>query len=276
MRVPFEAIPHKLPARNQDEGDGERKHDAGLNLPEAGVVLQVALRLRIFFVVVDAVELFDQLNMLWAKGISIVHLANVSLGLGDPNQARQWLDTALPLMRQSGDLWNMAFTLNNYGEVARVLGDYDQAEIYYRQTEELYTQADAKGDQARLVHTFGYIAMHKGNYDEAQTFFLKGLEDFIKLGNHRGIAECLAGIAGLATVQGKHAWAAPLLAAAEHQLHSFGGDWWPADRVEIDRALESMRSALGDNFDTLWKQGSTMKVDDAIDYAYADHSGVLS
>ncbi len=219
---------------------------------------------------VDAVELFDQLNMVWAKGISIVHLANVSLGLGDPDQARQWLDTALPLMRQSGDLWNMAFTLNNYGEVARVLGDYDQAESYYRQTEELYAQADAKGDQARLVHTFGYIAMHKGNYEEAKAFFRESLEDFIKLGNHRGIAECLAGLAGLAAVQENYAWAAPLLAAAEYQLSSFGGDWWPADRVEIDRALDSMRSALGDKFDALWKQGSTMKVDDAIAYASTD------
>ena len=246
------------------------KFDEGLSMAKLAYGVALINRgedQRAYPHLVDAVELFDQLNMVWAKGISIVHLANVSLGLGDANQAHQWLDTALPIMQQSGDLWNMAFTLNNYGEVARVLGDYDQAESYYRQTEQLYAQADAKGDQARLVHTFGYIAMHKGNYEEAKAFFRESLEDFIKLGNHRGIAESLAGLAGLAAVQENHAWAVPLLAAAEYQLHSFGGDWWPADRVEIDRALESMRSALGEKFETLWKQGSTMKVEDAIAYA---------
>jgi predicted ATPase/Tfp pilus assembly protein PilF len=216
---------------------------------------------------VDAVELYDQQNQPWMKGTALVHLANVSLGLGDPDQAVQWLDMAMPFMEQSGDIWNMAFALNNYGEVARVLGDYEKAEKYYRRTEELYEQADAVGDQARLVHTFGYIAQHKGDYENAQALFLESLSDFRKLGNHRGIAECLAGLAGLAAEQGQHEWAAPLLSAAESQLKAFGGAWWPADRVEIERAQERMKSALGDEFEALWAQGQAMNVTEAIAYA---------
>ncbi len=216
---------------------------------------------------VDAVELFDQLDDSWNKGTAIVHLANVFLGLGNPEEAIKWLDMALPIMEKTGDIWNLAFAYNNYGEVARALGDYDKAEGFYRQTEELFTQADARGDQARLVHTFGYLAMHKGNYEEAQALFQQSLEDFRKLGNHRGMAECLAGLAGLAAEQGKHAWAAPLMAAAESQLRAFGGDWWPADRVEVERALERMRTALGEQFDVLWKKGKAMKIEEAIAYA---------
>lgn len=216
---------------------------------------------------VDAVELYDQQNQSWMKGVTLVHLANVSLGLGDAEQATQWLDMAMPMLKQSGDIWGMAFGLNNYGEVARVRGDYDRAEEFYRRTEALYTQADAKGDQARLVHTFGYIALHKGNYDEAQELFFKSLNDFRELGNHRGIAECLAGLAALAVEREKYEWAAPLLGAAEKQLTSFGGAWWPADRVEIERAMERMQSALGDEYETLWERGQAMAVEDAIAYA---------
>ena len=36
---------------------------------------------------VDAVELYDQQDQPWMKGTALVHLANVSLGLGDPEQA---------------------------------------------------------------------------------------------------------------------------------------------------------------------------------------------
>jgi tetratricopeptide (TPR) repeat protein len=201
------------------------------------------------------------------KGTALVHLANVSLGLGDPDQAIQWLDMAMPFLKEGGDIWSIAFGLNNYGEVARAQGDYEKAEKFYRRTEELYEQADAKGDQARLVHTLGYIAQHKGDFARAQALFQESLTDFRELGNHRGIAECLAGLAGLAAEQGKHKWAAPLLSAAESQLKAIDGAWWPADRVEIERARERIQSALGDEFEALWAKGQAMGVEEAIAYA---------
>lgn len=249
----------------------ERLHfDVGLSMAKLGYGVALINRGKdkeAYPHLVDAAELFDQQNHTINKGISLVHLANVSLGLGDPNDSIKWLDTAMPYMKESGDLWCMAFALNNYGEVARTLGDYEKAEQYYRHTEKLYEQADARGDQARLVHTFAYIAMHKGNLDEAQALFEESLNAFRKLGNHRGIAECLAGLAGLAAERGKYNWAVPLLGAAESQLTAFGGAWWPADRVEIDRSQKRMRSALQDEFDALWAQGQAMDVDEAIAYA---------
>ena len=143
--------------------------------------------------------------------------------------------------KEVGDPWLMAFALSNYGEVARIQGDYDKAEQFYRQTAEWYEQADAPGDQARLVNVFGYIAQHKGDFEEAETLFFEGLNDFREFGNQRGIAECLAGLAGLAAEQGQHAWAAPLLGAAENQLKATGSAWWPADRPEIERARERLQ-----------------------------------
>jgi predicted ATPase/Tfp pilus assembly protein PilF len=216
---------------------------------------------------VDAVELFDNFGITWFIGTVLVHLANVSLGLGQAGQALQWLDKAMPHMKENGDVWNMAFALSNYGEVARAQGDYEKAEQYYRQTEALYRQADARGDQARLVNVLGYIAQHKGEFSRAHALFLQGLNDFRELGNHRGIAECLAGLSGLAAEEGQPRWAAPLLSAAESQLKALGGAWWPADRVEIERARERMQSALGDQFGDLWAQGQSMSVEDAIAYA---------
>jgi tetratricopeptide (TPR) repeat protein len=173
----------------------------------------------------------------------------------------------MPYMKATGDVWSLAFALSNYGEVARSQGDYEKAEAYYRQTSALYEQADARGDQARLVNAFGYIAQHKGDFEKAETLFHESLNDFRRMGNHRGIAESLASLAGLAAERGRHRWAAPLLGAAESQLKAFGGAWWPADRVEIDRAKERMQSALGDRFDGLWEQGQSMSVEEAIAYA---------
>ncbi|MGA9531431.1 MAG: tetratricopeptide repeat protein, partial [Anaerolineales bacterium] len=203
---------------------------------------------------VDSVELYDQGDQQWLKGTALVHLANVSLGLGDPEQALGWLETAKPLLNATGDIWTMAFGLSNYGEVARAQGDYEEAEDYYLRTEALYQQADSKGDQARLMTCLGYIAQHKGDRERAHSLFLDSLREFRKLGNQRGMAECLAGLAGLAAEGGAQDWAAPLLSAAEARLHDIDGVWWPADRVEIERAKERLQAGLAGEFAPLWAQ----------------------
>lgn len=218
---------------------------------------------------VDSVELYDQQDQRWLKGTALVHLANVSLGMGNVEEALGWLDTAMPLLSATGDVWTMAFGLNNYGEVARAQGDYEKAEEYYRRTEALYQQADSKGDQARLMTALAYIEQHKGELDQARTSFLQSLAEFRKLGNQRGIAECLAGLASLAAERGQHAWATPLLSAAEARLKDIDGVWWPADRVEIERAKERLQAGLGEEIEALWARGTSMPLAEAIEYAEA-------
>ena len=213
---------------------------------------------------VGSIEVYDDLELPWMKGTSMVHLANVSLGMGDIEQALDWLDRAKPLLNSTGDAWSMAFGLSNYGEVARVQGDYEKAEEYYQRTDALYQQADSKGDQARLSTVMGYIAQHKGEFDRAEDLFMESLNEFRKLGNQRGMAEALAGLAGLAIELGEEEWGAQLLAAAEARLEIIDGVWWPADRVEIKRAKERLNAELEDDLSTLWKKGEEMTLDEAI------------
>jgi hypothetical protein len=91
---------------------------------------------------------------------------------------------------------------------------------------------------------------------------------FRRLGNRRGIAECLAGLAGLRARQGEPSWGAILLSAAESLLQSTGGAWWPADRIEVERSRKIIQNALpGDEFTKAWKIGETMTLDQAIAFA---------
>jgi hypothetical protein len=91
---------------------------------------------------------------------------------------------------------------------------------------------------------------------------------FRRLGNRRGIAECLAGLAGLRARQGEPSWGATLLSAAESLLQSTGGAWWPADRIEVERNREIIQNALAsDEFRKAWEIGATMTLDQAIAFA---------
>jgi hypothetical protein len=93
---------------------------------------------------------------------------------------------------------------------------------------------------------------------------------FRRLGNRRGIAESLAGLAGLTARQGQTERGAVMLSAAESVLKITGGAWWPADRVEVERNREMIRSALtADEFTQAWNTGAAMNMDQAI--AFASH-----
>ena len=215
-----------------------------------------------------ALAIFEEANQPYFRVFTLVHLGNAELGLGNTDQARAWLEKAQPEADAIGDSWLLSFALNNLGEVARTLGQYDRARTYYEQSESLLRSIDDKGDLARLIHTLGYIAQYEEDFELAESQFRKSLAMFRRLGNRRGIAECLAGLAGLKARQGQIEWGAIMLSAAESVLKITGGAWWPADRVEVERNREMLRSALrADEFEKATKTGRAMNMDQAIAFA---------
>lgn len=214
---------------------------------------------------VQAAERFDTWQSDWDTCNTLIHLANASLGLGELDMAETWLNQAMALAEKVGDPWQIAFYLNNFGEVARTRGDYDSARDYYTRSEQMYRKADAPGDHARLVHTLGYLALHDGNLSEADKLFRESLAAFRKLGNKRGMAECLAGLAAIAAKQGDFAHGTLLLGAAEAQLVASHAVWWPADRGELEHSKQALATGLGEtDYHHLWERGQAMTLEDAV------------
>jgi non-specific serine/threonine protein kinase len=218
----------------------------------------------------DALELFGQQNLPYFHIITIVLLGNVQLGSGHLEQARALYEEAAVRARALGENWALSFALSNLGEVARTQHQYELAGKYYEECEALLRETGDTdtGDLARFVHNLGYIAQHEGDFPRAESQFWKSLTIFRRLGNQRGIAECLAGLAGLKARRGQVQWGAILLSAAESLIQSTGGAWWPADRVEVEANQEIIRSALSESELTAAEEkGKAMTLDQALEFA---------
>jgi predicted ATPase len=216
----------------------------------------------------QAQNLFKEQNIAPFHTVTLIHLGNAELGLGHIEQARAYHAEALVEARVINESWLISFALNNLGEVARTQGQFDLARKYYEECETLLRATGDRGDMARFVHSLGYIAQHEEELELAESQFRKSLSMFRRLGNRRGISECLAGLAGLKAQQGQTIWGATLLSAAESLLKASGGAWWPADRVEVERNREMLRSALTANeFVKAQKIGEAMNIDQAIAFA---------
>jgi len=216
----------------------------------------------------ESQKLFKNQNQSFFYVLSLVHLGNVELGLGNMEPARTLHEEAQVEARALNDHWLLSFALNNLGEVARVQGQYELARKYYEEADTLLSDTVDNGDKARFVHNLGYIAQYEEEFELAETQFRKSLEMFRQLGNRRGMAECMAGLAGLKARQGYTEWSAVLLSAAESVLKVAGGAWWPADRVEVERNQEMIHSALGDDrWMAAQKRGQAMTLEQALAFA---------
>ena len=216
----------------------------------------------------QSLAIYSQMGFAFFEATVLVHLANASLGLGDFAGAAARLDEATAIGSQVNEPWLHSFTLNNRGEVARAQGLYDEARGYYIESERILREIGDTGDLARLVHTLGYINQHEGHLTQATERFLESLAMFQKVGNQRGIAECLAGLSGLLAQQGRPEEGVQLLAAAAATQDITGAAWWPADRVEIERNANAMRAALDDaSFVRAQEAGRKMTMDEAVAFA---------
>jgi tetratricopeptide (TPR) repeat protein len=212
--------------------------------------------------------LFQEIHLDPFIALTTVHLGNVELGLGNPEQARTLHQQALAIARSIGESWMISFALNNLGEVARVQGRYEVARKYYEECEAMLSETGDQGDLARFVHSLGYIAQHEGDYARAESQFRKSLVMFRRLGNRRGMAECMAGLAGLRARQGDAQWGATMLSAAETVLKVTGGEWWPADRVEVEASQDVLRSALEEtDLAAAQTKGKAMTLEQALVFA---------
>ena len=216
----------------------------------------------------QAQALFDQHKQAYFKFFTMVHLGNVELGLGNLEKARALIEEAYAQARAYNEGWILSFALNNLGEIARTQGLYDQARAYYEDCEAILEDTGDRGDLARFAHSLGYVAQHDADLPRAESQFRKSLSMFRRLGNRRGIAECLAGLAGLRARQGQPERGAVMLSAAETILNGTGGAWWPADRGEVERNRALIRSLLTEAQVTeAQAKGRAMTLEQALSFA---------
>jgi hypothetical protein len=118
------------------------------------------------------------------------------------------------------------------------------------------------------------VALHQGDCQKAAGLFAESLTLFREQGDKKGIAECLAGLAGVAGVKGKADRAASLFGAAEAAREALGVVLWPANRIDHDRNVATIRAQLnGAAFAATWAEGRAMALEQAVAYALEEIAG---
>ena len=183
----------------------------------------------------------------------------------DHAAARPYLEESLARFRRAASVPGVVSALNRLGDLARCQGDYAQAEMLYAECLALYRDLGDKDEFPSLLHNLAYAVLYRADYLQAMALFKEGLAIQREMGNQAGIAECLAGVAGVLAAQGQVARGARLFAAAEALRETAGAALWPANRIEHDRSLALLHESLDEaTFAAAWAAGRSVSTDQAI------------
>jgi hypothetical protein len=99
----------------------------------------------------------------------------------------------------------------------------------------------------------------------AQALYEQGVKVARESGDQLTLIPGLEGLAAAVAAQGNPVWAAQLWGAAQTLRETSGAPLPPVERVPYQRALEALRTRLGEQaFATAWAQGRTLSLEQAL------------
>jgi tetratricopeptide (TPR) repeat protein len=211
---------------------------------------------------------FQELNIMWGIGSSLVqrgHLANQS---GDIELARKCFEQVLEETRRENSKRGMAMALNSLGELARITGNYELSTHFYNESMQLHQEMGNNMAVAMMLGNLGEVALHEKDYPRAKCLFNQTLEMARQLENPRIFLGCLEGFARVAAYAGRYKQAALLFGSAQESHEASGIIRDPADEMEYNLCIEYAREHLDPaTFNSAWAEGKKMSVNEAIEFA---------
>jgi non-specific serine/threonine protein kinase len=213
----------------------------------------------------ESVALFQELGNQWGVAFATHSMSLLPHIQRDLATARRWLEMAQARYRALGDDWFVAHTLNGLGDLARAAGEPAHAAALYEESLALAQKLGASGIIPGLLHNLGYLALRRHDMQRALRYFRESLTLFRRQGDQRGIAECLAGLAGVLGALKQPAQAARLFGTAEYLMQTSGVELSPSNHADYAQNVALVREQLDTAaFAAAWAEGRQLSSEQAI------------
>ncbi|HEV3198256.1 MAG TPA: protein kinase [Bryobacteraceae bacterium] len=200
--------------------------------------------------------------------LALSNLARIAKSQGDFGMARTTYETTLAVFRSSGDVRGVAFALNGLGDVALAQGDYATARRLYDESLSKFQQIEDHWGAGGVLRDLGDLTRRDGDYSRAAAFYKESLGVFRKAGHRTGVARALELLACCAGCQAAPERALKLAGAAAALREELGTPLSAAEREELDQILRQVRENLtAPDQAKAWAEGRAMTLDQILEYA---------
>ena len=192
-------------------------------------------------------------------------------------QAEAQFDEAVILARQNGIEW-LAEAWCTYGlaHIALARNDFASADQLLRKTLDYSRGLGLTWGVGHAQLSLGVLAFMMGDLPQAVERLSESILVRQQLQDSRGICDCLAMMALLASVGGQHSLAAVLLGGADVRREATGHTAVPWQQPMLEQAVISARHALGDEYELVLAEGRSLSTDQAIELAVERSASLAS
>jgi len=213
----------------------------------------------------ESTNRFRRLGDHWQLGAALFYLGIAAQS--DKNMAQLRFEESLAIFEQVGDKWRISVNLDHLANIARTKGDFQRAAVLY--TKNLVLLRESGRPQVYVLSNLGYVSLAQGDSEHASAFFVESLQSALQRNKTNMIPTVLAGLAGVACVEGKVERATRLLATVgklteiikESKLEPF-------EQTIYDGNIATARAQLDQAaFAKVWAEGRAMTMEQAIEFA---------
>jgi len=186
----------------------------------------------------------------------------------DPVKVIAMREEAEKLTRENGSRWSYATTLHGSGNFYAGLKQFDKAREKYKVAMHIMQELGSSRIVIMLKSDLAHILRHEGNFAEAIPAYHETIKEWQRMGHRAAIAHQLESLAFIAKAMEQTERAARLFGAAEALRKKIRIDMTTQERQEYDKEISDLKANMDkEEFASLWAEGRSMTMNEAIDLA---------
>lgn len=219
----------------------------------------------------EALQLAEELGDKYILGSVISAASNVESYVNrDFAKADAYREKAIELLSEHGSRWSYGITVYGFGNLLILQGQFQKAREKFKIAMQTMQDLGSNRNVIMIKSDLAHILRQEGNYPEALSSYRETILEWKRMGHRSAVAhqlECLAFIAKSLEQVEK---ATRLLGAAEALRQRIEIDMTPPEREEYEKEVADLKANVDDHeFASLWADGRSMTMDEAIELALA-------
>jgi len=188
----------------------------------------------------------------------------------DFGKADALLEKASGLFKEHGNRWSYAITVYGFGNLLRLQRQFQKAREKYKIAMQTMREIGFTRNVVMIKSDLAHILRQEGNYPEAMSAYRETLKEWQGMGHRAAVAHQMECVAFIAKSLEQVEKATKLLGAAEALRQKIGIDMAPYEREEYEKEVSDLKANMdGKEFASLWAEGRSMTMDEAIELALA-------
>lgn len=216
----------------------------------------------------EGLEIFRELNDSTGMEMAYSNLARWAMIHGNYQESEKYVALAQATMKSGAMRIQSGFLNMGLGTGARYQGRYDIAQRHFEEGLRIFKHIGHKGMIAAMTSEIAHTQRAMGNYSAAKQTYRETIKVFQDYGNRPSVAHQLECFAMIAIVEEEPQRAAKLFGAADAIREVTGHKPTDEEQAEEAQFISRLRAMLTETeFNTLWAEGKSMTMEQAIQLA---------